>query len=632
MAWDEALFGWLYDAVRKRRGALPSKEELLREARLEPLVPRLRLLASALGERSLEVREAEGDGSFRDDVIFLPSRMDWASDPERNELAYVVRVAFVTTAMRCAPVSLPEDADSDERAIAAVAVADVVLRVLQEELPVAAEGCVALGAEALAGRVGVLDSRQGALDTWAAARLGLPLTDEARAFAARADALPWPEQLALFKALPGPLRSFPLFGGLGSRSSSLRAGVRGPASQDALPSGTEVKGRAVEHITRVELPDVPDEVNPLVHSFEKVHTAETYTGGMKQLDGDDQLADHAQALEELDLREVVRSAERARSLLRVDVMLEGGAGDVADGAASRGIPYPEWDERRRVYREGWCHMQAGRVRRRVAAGAAEQQMAARLLPLRREVEAVRAELEQLEVSRRWRSRQLDGSEIDEDAMVDRHACLAARTTPPDRLNRQRRRSAPTLAALLLVDSSLSTDGWVDDTRVLELEIDAALVLGEALASFDIELGVAAFHSHTRTDCRFDVVKGFQEPWRAARHRLASVEPEGYTRIGPAVRHATELLSRTKAQRRLLLLLTDGKPNDYDRYEGRHGVADVRQAIREADAKRVHVHAFAIDHEARFHLPQMLGGGRYSFLKHPRGLSATLGEVLVAAQR
>jgi nitric oxide reductase NorD protein len=277
-------------------------------------------------------------------------------------------------------------------------------------------------------------------------------------------------------------------------------------------------------------------------------------------------------------------------------------------------------------------VQAGRVRRRVAAGAAEQQMAARLLPLRREVEAVRAELEQLEVSRRWRSRQLDGSEIDEDAMVDRHACLAARTTPPDRLNRQRRRSAPTLAALLLVDSSLSTDGWVDDTRVLELEIDAALVLGEALASFDIELGVAAFHSHTRTDCRFDVVKGFQEPWRGARHRLASVEPEGYTRIGPAVRHATELLSRTQAQRRLLLLLTDGKPNDYDRYEGRHGVADVRQAIREADAKRVHVHAFAIDHDARFHLPQMLGGGRYTFLKHPRGLSAALGEVLVAAQR
>lgn len=632
MAWDEALFGWLYDAVRKRRGAAPSKEQLLREARLEPLVPRLRLLASALGERSLEVREAEGDGSFRDDVIFLPSRMDWAADAERNELAYVVRVAFVTSAMRCAPLRLPEGASPDERAIAAVAVADEVLRVLREELPVAAEGCVALGAEALAGRLGVMDSRQGALDTWTAARLGLPLSEDAQAFSAQVDALPWPEQLALFKALPGPLRSFPLFGGLGGESGAVRAGARGPASQEALPSGTEVKGRAVEHITRVELPDVPDEVNPLVHSFEKVHTAETYTGGMKQLDGDDQLADHAQALEELDLREVVRSAERARSLLRVDVMLEGGAGDVADGAASHGIPYPEWDERRRVYREGWCHVQAGRVRRRVAAGAVEQQMAVRLLPLRREVEAVRAELEQLEVSRRWRSRQLDGSEIDEDAMVDRHACLAARTTPPDRLNRQRRRSAPTLAALLLVDSSLSTDGWVDDTRVLELEIDAALVLGEALASFDIELGVAAFHSHTRTDCRFDVVKGFQEPWRGARHRLASVEPEGYTRIGPAIRHATELLSRTKAQRRLLLLLTDGKPNDYDRYEGRHGVADVRQAIREADAKRVHVHAFAIDHDARFHLPQMLGGGRYTFLKHPRGLSAAMGEVLVAAQR
>ena len=67
---------------------------------------------------------------------------------------------------------------------------------------------------------------------------------------------------------------------------------------------------------------------------------------MKNQDGEDQLADQIEALEELDLRQVVRSMERTRSLLRVDVMLEGGAGDVEGEVDTGGTPYPEWDAKR----------------------------------------------------------------------------------------------------------------------------------------------------------------------------------------------------------------------------------------------------------------------------------------------
>ena len=97
-----------------------------------------------------------------------------------------------------------------------------------------------------------------------------------------------------------------------------------------------------------------------------------------------------------------------------------------------------------------------------------------------------------------------------------------------------------------------------------------MALGDALAAAETELSVAAFSSQTRLDCRFELIKTFAEPWGSARHRLEAVTPRGYTRIGPALRHATELLRERAARRKLLLLLTDGKPNDYDRYEGRHG--------------------------------------------------------------
>ncbi len=383
--------------------------------------------------------------------------------------------------------------------------------------------------------------------------------------------------------------------------------------------------RARDRIARKELPARAAEDNPLVHSFEKVHTIEEHQGGNKAADGSDELAAHEGALEELDLREVVRSNEAARSLLRSDAMLDGDVPDLAEpGGYGGGVPYDEWNEARRSFREAWCRVHV-RVAESARSGPSDP-------VLRSLVDAVRAELARLELARRPRARQLDGPEVDDDAMVDRHAALAARATPPERLYRSSRRRTPDLAVLLLVDASLSTDGWVEGRRVLDVEREATAVLAEALEGWVDELGVAAFQSHTRHDCRFLVVKGMREPWSDARARLAGLEPAGYTRIGPAVRHATTVLARCSARRRLLLVVTDGKPNDYDRYEGRYGVADVAHAVLEARSSGVHVHALAIDQEARHHLPSMFGSAGHSLLRDPRALAPAMGDVVAAMRR
>ncbi|MCA9612504.1 MAG: VWA domain-containing protein, partial [Myxococcales bacterium] len=607
MSWDETLFGWFYGAARKLRASPTDALSLERRASLTDLRDRLRWVASALAERTIEVREAEDAGAWTADGLFLPPLVDLGVSREQNELAYVARVAWATKAFGLArELGLAREASNVTRTWAAAYVAPDVVDALREELPVAADAWVALTKVWLA-RCAPRSDAQQVYEAFLSCRLGWtpptpapesPPSESAKRLANELSTLPWPRVEARARALSGGLDACPLLGGLGDDDLESDRANRGRDHEEALPTGTERKGRPVERVERIDLPDDPLQDNPLVHSFEKVHTAEEYQGGVKNQDGEDQLADQIEALEELDLRHVVRSLERTRSLLRVDVMLDGGAGDVEEAPDTDGTPYPEWDAKRGRFRDAWCRVRARRIPGRVKRTEAERDLAARAKRLRREYEAVRAELERVEAARRWRGRQLDGSEIDEDAVVDRHACLAARTTPPDRLHRQRRRAAPSLAAMVLLDASLSTDGWVDDVRVLDLEIDAAVTLGEALASADVELAVAAFHSHTRLDCRFEIVKTFAEPWEGTRHRLASLEPRGYTRIGPALRHATELLGRTDARRRLLLVLTDGKPNDYDRYEGRHGVADVRHAVLEAEQRGVHVHAFAIDHDAR----------------------------------
>lgn len=97
--------------------------------------------------------------------------------------------------------------------------------------------------------------------------------------------------------------------------------------------------------------------------------------------------------------------------------------------------------------------------------------------------------------------------------------------------------------------------------------------------------------------------------------MGALTPTGYTRIGPALRHATALLDREPAERKLLRLVTDGKPNDYDRYEGAHGVADVRQATREAAQGGICAHAIGIDPSAARAADHVRRGGGASCCDH-----------------
>jgi nitric oxide reductase NorD protein len=159
-----------------------------------------------------------------------------------------------------------------------------------------------------------------------------------------------------------------------------------------------------------------------------------------------------------------------------------------------------------------------------------------------------------------------------------------------------------------------------------------ILLGEAMNGVARSLGVAAFSSNTRRDCRFTVLKGFSEPWEKGQRRVVALRPAGYTRIGPALRHATTLLARCEAQRKLLILLSDGRPTDFDRYEGRYGVADVRRATQEAHDRGVHTFALAVEREASAHLAAMFGVGHHRVLQRPDGVADALGEVLLRGLR
>jgi nitric oxide reductase NorD protein len=188
-----------------------------------------------------------------------------------------------------------------------------------------------------------------------------------------------------------------------------------------------------------------------------------------------------------------------------------------------------------------------------------------------------------------------------------------------------------MATLLLADLSLSTDAHVgDDTRVIDVIRDALHVFGEALSGGGDAFEMLGFSSVRRHNVRIQHLKGFDEPWdETVRARVGAIRPGYYTRIGAAIRHATLRLSARPERQRLLLLLTDGKPNDIDHYEGRHGLEDTRHAVQAARDAGLTPFCVTIDEQAQDYLPMLFGQNGYARVHRPQELVHRLAQIHAA---
>jgi len=561
--WEEGIFRALRGFWR-RFARRPPPVDAGRAATLAPLSRRLSVLASLCACAPLRVLPARDRGGLRGDDLLFPHVMDLAEDPETNASLYLLRAVVAGTVHR---QRLTPPFDPDARARMSAQAVDRAVATLRDELP-------------------------GFGPAWDAARA----LEQA---AGRAESCLW-----------GPLIPAEL-----DRAENFSNEEEGAPPADGA---TEAEAPAVDALHVHEL-DEEEALALPVHSFEKVELAEPFNGTLRQLDGEDDLQAHLEALDEVPLGDLLRGGPQAHSLLRAEIALDADIPDVAHVDADEAFErFDEWDGRRRRYRPGWCRVYPTAMPRGDDAWAR-----AALRRHHRAVDQLHAQLLRHRDRLRAAPRQADGEDVDIDAVTDAWATIAAGHSPTDRLYVRQARRERDLATTVLLDVSLSTDAWVDDRRVLDVARESVLVLGEVADRLGDALQVIAFASHTRHRIRAWSVRDWHEPWTQGRARLGLLQPQGYTRIGPALRYATAQLRATSARRRLLLLVSDGKPTDYDRYEGRYGMADVRQALREAGRAGVHTHALAIDSVAQEWLPAMLGPGAWSVLPHPADLPAAL---------
>lgn len=185
-----------------------------------------------------------------------------------------------------------------------------------------------------------------------------------------------------------------------------------------------------------------------------------------------------------------------------------------------------------------------------------------------------------------------------------------------------------MACLVLADLSLSTDSWIsNEQRVVDVIRDSLMLFAEALAATGDRFGLYGFSSLKRGHVRFHAIKDFDQRYDdAARGRIVGIKPGYYTRMGAAVRFATKILSEQANKLRLLLVLTDGKPNDMDHYEGRYAIEDTRMALIEARDQGLRPFCVTIDREAESYLPHLFGPAGFTVVRRPEELPRRLPQL------
>ncbi|MGV8842612.1 MAG: nitric oxide reductase activation protein NorD [Pseudomonas sp.] len=288
------------------------------------------------------------------------------------------------------------------------------------------------------------------------------------------------------------------------------------------------------------------------------------------------------------------------------------------------ITYPEWDYRIAAYRDPGVRVHL------LSAPLGPQQWVEQTLHTHRSMLAtIRRQFELLRARPARRRQQLEGDELDLEAYIDAVAQARAGLSMPQALYQTQRRDNRDLAIMLLVDASGSTDGWLScQRRIIDVEREALLLVCLALEGLGQPYCVQAFSGEGPQWVTLRTLKGFAEGYGTdIGQRIAGLEPERYTRAGAAIRHASAELMNQPAAHRLLLLLSDGKPNDVDDYQGRYGVEDLRQAINEAKLQGIQPFCLTIDRHAADYLPRVFGAHHYALLATPERLPGVLLEWL-----
>ncbi|HEX9857883.1 MAG TPA: VWA domain-containing protein [Paracoccaceae bacterium] len=361
----------------------------------------------------------------------------------------------------------------------------------------------------------------------------------------------------------------------------------------------------------------------ILHKFEAILSWAEFINLNRRVEDDenDDARKAADDQDEIGLGQISK-APATRLKLHLDLAPE----DVDREALSGISTYPEWDVRTHAYLPAHTRVLTSEV---VPGSTSpfrdDPRAAARIRAVKRQFEALRP-------GRVSTAGHPDGDELDTERTVRARVDFLATGQSQDRIWRQTRPLTRDLAVSILLDVSRSTESAVPGhghggRSVIDIEREALTALAWGLNACGDDFAINAFSSLKRDRVYVQSCKTFGEPMsQLVSARIAALKPGFYTRLGAAIRHVSGDLAKQARKRRLLLVITDGKPNDLDHYEGRHGIEDSRMAVQEARRAGHAVFGITVDRDGKTWFPRMFGIGGFALIPHPDKLTQALPQI------
>jgi len=214
------------------------------------------------------------------------------------------------------------------------------------------------------------------------------------------------------------------------------------------------------------------------------------------------------------------------------------------------------------------------------------------------------------------------------------------TMPDPRINIRVTRHIRELALLVLMDLSESTNdkvgikegeqGYEDAPSILDLTRESTGLLAWAIDSIGDAFAVHGFASDGRHDVQYYRFKDFDQPYDdESKARLAGMRGGLSTRMGAALRHAGWHLAQQSAQKRLVLLITDGEPADIDERDPQYLRHDAKKAVEDLAMRGIYTYCLTLDPLADRYVARIFGENHYSIVDHVERLPERLPTVFAA---
>lgn len=153
-------------------------------------------------------------------------------------------------------------------------------------------------------------------------------------------------------------------------------------------------------------------------------------------------------------------------------------------------------------------------------------------------------------------------------------------------NKKQPLDLPDMAVSLLIDHSGSMSGMR-----LGSAMKAAMLLHDFALGLNIPIAVSG-HKTTTNGIRYYIYSDYDTVGKKDKYRLAQMHSGSFNRDGMAIEIAANLLSRRPEDVKLLIIISDGQPND-DGYGGDSAAKDIRSIVQKYKRKGVQTFAAAI---------------------------------------